>query len=238
MNEWLSRTELLLGKDKLEFLKEKNVLVAGLGGVGAYAAENICRAGIGKMTIVDGDRVIESNINRQLIALHSTKGKSKAELMKSRLLDINSELELKTINRYIYDNEMEELLTTEFDYVIDAIDTLSPKFHLILAALTQGIPLVSSMGAGAKADPTKVVVSDISKSYNCNLAKVLRKKLHQHSIRRGFKVVFSSELPEPDAVLPEEGQNKKSIVGTISYMPPLFGCICAGVVVRDLLNLE
>ena len=237
-NEWLSRTELLLGKDKLALLKSKNVLVVGLGGVGAYAAENICRAGVGRMTIVDGDEVIETNINRQLIAMHNTIGKSKAKIMEERLLSINPEIKLHTINKYIYEYEMKNLVTNEFDYIVDAIDTLSPKFQLILASLNKEIPIVSSMGAGTKSDPSKVLVSDISKSYNCNLARVLRKKLYRHNIRHGIKVVFSSELTAHEAIVPEEGQNKKSVVGTISYMPPVFGCFCASVVIRDLLNLQ
>jgi tRNA A37 threonylcarbamoyladenosine dehydratase len=237
-NNWQERTELLLGKKNLHVLKSKHVLIVGLGGVGAYAAENICRAGVGNITIVDGDKIFDSNINRQLIALNSNIGKDKTKVLADRLKDINPSLSLTTINKYIHDNEMEELISNKFDYVVDAIDTLSPKFNLILNCIKKQIPLVSSMGAGAKTDPLKVTVSDISKSFNCNLARVLRKKLHKHNIRRGIKVVFSTELPDQDAIVADEGQNKKSTVGTISYMPPIFGCICASVVIRDLLNMK
>lgn len=236
--EWLSRSELLIGKKNLGTLKDSHVLIVGLGGVGAFAAENICRAGVGNLTIVDGDTVHPSNINRQLIGMHSTIGISKAELLSQRLLDINPHLKLNSISKYITDVEMEDLVTVEYNYIVDAIDTLSPKFSLILNSLAKQIPLISSMGAGGKMDPSLVKVTDISKSYNCNLARVLRKKLHRLGVYKGFKVVFSGEEPDKEAVLPEEGRNKKSIVGTISYMPAVFGCICASVVIRDLISRD
>ncbi len=234
---WLERTELLLGPEKLTKLKQANVLVVGLGGVGAYAAEQLCRAGIGKMTIVDADVVEHSNRNRQLPALISNVGKPKAEILSARFLDINPELQLTVVNDYIRDEKTIELLKSQpFDYVVDAIDTLSPKVFLIYHSLQLGLKVVSSMGAGGKLDPQKVEVADISKSYNCKLAKMLRKRLSRMGIKKGVKVVFSSEEVDENAVRLEEGENKKSTVGTISYMPPVFGCFVSSVVIRDLIG--
>jgi tRNA threonylcarbamoyladenosine dehydratase len=236
--EWLERTELLLGTQKIQQLKTANVLIVGLGGVGAYAAEQLCRAGIGKMTIVDGDVVETSNRNRQLPALKSTTGQPKAEIMARRFRDINPEVELTVVNEFIRDEKTKELLTSQpFDYVVDAIDTLSPKVFLVHQAKQLGLNIVSSMGAGGKMDPSKVMSADLSKSYNCKLARVLRKRLSRLGVKKGVKVVFSSEKIDESAVRLEEGQNKKSTVGTISYMPPLFGCHIAGVVIRDLLSV-
>ena len=236
--EWLSRSELLLGKENLKRLRDSHVLIVGLGGVGAFAAETICRAGVGGLTIVDGDTVHPSNINRQLIGMQSTIGISKADLVASRLRDINPDLNLKSISEYITDVGMDDLIKPEYSYIVDAIDTLSPKFNLIFNSLEKQIPLISSMGAGGKMNPSMIKVTDISESFNCNLARVLRKKLHRKGIYKGFKVVFSNEETDKEAVLPEEGQNKKSIVGTISYMPAIFGCICASVVIRDLTIIK
>ncbi len=237
MDNWLERTELLLGAEKLEILKKAHVLVVGLGGVGAYAAEMIARAGVGRMTVADADAVSVSNINRQLIALHSTVGRPKAELVAKRLRDINPEIELTVINRYIKDEETYTLLdAARYDYVVDAIDTLSPKMALIAAALERGYPLVSSMGAGAKLDPAKLEIADISKTHHCPLAHMLRKRLHKAGIRSGFHAVFSPEPIREGAMILCEEQNKKSNVGTISYTPAMFGIGCASVVVRGLLG--
>jgi tRNA A37 threonylcarbamoyladenosine dehydratase len=234
---WLERTELLFGEKKLGQLKKANVLVVGLGGVGAYAAEQICRAGVGKMTIVDGDVVEESNRNRQLPALISTFKKPKAEILAERFMDINPELELTVVNDYIRDEKITELLKSQpFDYVVDAIDTLTPKIFLIYHAMELGLKVVSSMGAGGKIDPSHIQIADISKSYNCKLARVLRKRLSRFNIKNGIQVVFSSEKINEDAVRHEEGLNKMSTVGTISYMPPIFGCFISSVVIRDLTS--
>lgn len=235
--EWLERTSLLLGEDKLKILQKANVLVVGLGGVGAYAAEMIARSGVGRMTIADADTVSTTNINRQLIALHSTIGKQKAELMADRLRDINPEIELTVVNRFIKDDETDTLLDSDkFDYVVDAIDTLSPKLALIKGCLDRNIPLVSSMGAGAKTDPTKMEICDIAKTHHCPLAHMLRKRLHKRGIRTGFKAVFSPEPVREGAMILCEEQNKKSNTGTISYIPALFGIGCASVVIRGLIN--
>ena len=236
---WLERSELLFGKIVLDELKRANVLVVGIGGVGAYAAEMLVRSGIGKMTIADSDCVGESNINRQLIALHSTIGRPKSEVLAERLRDINPELDLRVVNDYIKDEKTDEILDSEkYDYVVDAIDTLSPKLALIKGCLDRKIPIVSSMGAGAKLDPTKMEICDISKTHHCPLAHMLRKRLHKMGIRKGFKAVFSAEPPKEGAMILCEEQNKKSNVGTISYLPALFGIGCASVVIRDLTGTE
>ena len=238
MQNWLERTELLIGKEKLEKLKQSHVLVVGLGGVGAYAAEMLCRSGVGKLTIVDADTVHPSNLNRQLIALVSTQGEAKAEILAARLKDINPDIELNVINDYICDEKTDALLNqADYDYVVDAIDTLAPKVNLIRMCIEKQLPLISSMGAGAKLDPSKIEVADISKSHHCPLAHQLRKRLHKSGIRKGFKVVFSAEMPIAEAiVLCDDEPNKKSTVGTISYMPAMFGCTCASVVIRDLIT--
>ncbi len=234
---WQSRTELLLGKEKVKRLAGSNVLVVGLGGVGAYAAEMICRAGVGRMTIIDGDRISESNINRQLLASRSTVGKYKTGVMKDRLLDINPDLRLDTITRFIRHEHMEEILANGYDFVVDAIDTLTPKIFLIYTVIQKGIPLVSSMGAGGRLDPTLIRISDISETYNCKLARMLRKRLHKMGIREGFTAVFSpEEVPGKSVELTENEQNKASNVGTISYMPAVFGCACASVVIKQLVK--
>jgi tRNA A37 threonylcarbamoyladenosine dehydratase len=234
---WLERTELLLGAYKLGILKNANILIVGLGGVGAYAAEMLCRAGVGKLTIVDGDVVEESNRNRQLPALLSTTGKPKTEILARRFRDINPEIELTVVNDFIRDEKTVELLESQpFDYVVDAIDTLSPKVYLISQSLQLGLKVVSSLGAGGKLDPSKVQVADISKSYNCKLGRMMRKRLSKLGIKKGVKVVFSPEHVDEKVVRLEEGLNKKSTVGTISYMPPVFGCFVASVVVSDLLK--
>ncbi|HKM93877.1 MAG TPA: tRNA threonylcarbamoyladenosine dehydratase [Prolixibacteraceae bacterium] len=234
--DWLSRTELLLKKEQLEKLKNSHVLVVGLGGVGAYAAEMLCRAGVGKLTIVDGDEVELTNINRQLPATHSNIGKLKANILAERFRDINPKIEIEVIAEYIRDERMIEILQTNYDYIIDAIDTLAPKVFLIYHAVQRGLKIVSSMGSGGRMNPELVRASDISKSYNCRLAYILRKRLGKLGIREGVKVVFSSELVSKEAVVAEEGLNKKSAVGTISYMPPIFGCHIAGIAINDIIN--
>lgn len=232
---WLERSELMFGKEGLARLKNAAVLIVGVGGVGAYAAEMLVRAGVGRVVIADSDTVSESNINRQLVALHSTIGRAKTEVLAERLKDINPQLSLRVINEYIKDEKTDLVLDSEhFDYVVDAIDTLSPKLALIKGALDRTIPIVSSMGAGAKTDPTKMEICDISKTHHCPLAHMLRKRLHKIGIRKGFKAVFSAEPPKEGAMILCEEQNKKSNVGTVSYLPALFGIGCASVVIRDL----
>lgn len=235
---WLSRTELLTGTEKLKILNKKHVLIAGLGGVGAMAAEQICRAGVGSITLIDGDVVHTSNRNRQLAALKSTEGIAKTEVMAKRLKDINPELNLAIITEYMKDERTIEILEKGFDYVVDAIDTLSPKVFLLFHCVRLQLPVVSSMGAGGKYDPELVTVVDINESYNCKLAYYMRKRLHKMGVWKGIKVVFSPEVVDRSSVILQEGEtNKKSNVGTISYMPAIFGCYCASVVVRDLMEM-
>jgi tRNA A37 threonylcarbamoyladenosine dehydratase len=236
---WLSRTKQLLGEKRLNVLQHSNVLVAGLGGVGSYAAEAICRAGVPKMTIVDSDVVTPSNRNRQLLALQKTEGLNKVAVMEERLKEINPEINLSVKKIYLKDEKIPAILEERFDYVVDAIDTLSPKIFFIKFVLGKGYPLVSSMGSGGRLDPSFVKVDDLSRSYGCNFARIVRKKLHGLGIRDGFKVVFSDEMvPEHAVMLTDNEANKKSIVGTISYMPAIFGLTAASVVIRDLISHE
>jgi tRNA A37 threonylcarbamoyladenosine dehydratase len=236
---WMGRTELLLGPDKLHKLVNSNVLVVGLGGVGGIAAEMIARSGVGKMTIVDADTVDPTNRNRQLAALSSTEQKIKAEVLGQRLLDINPDLDLTVLPIYIKD-EMTEKIVEEgnFDYALDCIDTFSPKVYFIKACMDRNLPIISSMGAGSKVDPTQLRVADISESYNCHLAKYVRKYLHRLGIYSGLKVVFSPEEAKPQyqVVRTPNDTKKKSVVGTISYMPTVFGCTVASVAIRDLYD--
>ncbi len=240
MDEWLSRAEMVLGEEALLRLKNAHVLVAGLGGVGSWAAEMICRSGVGRMTIIDGDIVSPGNINRQLPALTSTIGRRKAEVMGERLKDINPEIQLRIIPEFIRDQRMIDILEEEkYDYVVDAIDTLSPKVFLIYHSLRLQLKIVSSMGAGGKFDPTHIKIADISKTNYCNLARMLRKKLHKLGVRDGVTAVYSPEVVDKDKIIRgSDESNKASSVGTISYMPAAFGIACASVVIRDIAGLE
>ncbi|TAJ11694.1 tRNA threonylcarbamoyladenosine dehydratase [Marinilabiliaceae bacterium JC017] len=233
--EWLTRTRLLLGEEKLQRLQQAHVLVVGLGGVGSYAAEQIARAGVGRMTIVDGDVISDSNRNRQLPALTSTLGHAKADVVAKRLWDINPDLDLTVINEFLKEERIAEILDHPYDFVVDAIDTLSPKVFLILSSLKKGHKLISSMGAGGKMNPSEIRIADISKSYNCNLARMIRKRIYKFGIRKGFKVVFSPETVDKNHIIFTEGeQNKKTTVGTISYMPAMFGLYAASYVINEL----
>ncbi len=232
-----ARTILLFGEEKFSNLENAHVLIVGLGGVGGYAAEQICRAGVGKLTLIDADVVNESNLNRQIIALNSTVGKNKTEVLCKRLKDINGQIEINTIKTFISFENIEKILTEENpDYVIDAIDTLNPKVDLIKSCLKLNFPVVSYMGAGGKSDPQKIHIEDIENTYNCGLARMLRKRLHKSDIRSGFKAVFSSEKADINSIVIEETKNKKTNLGTVSYMPAIFGMFCASVVILDLID--
>ena len=234
---WLSRTHLLIGEKALRKLTQSHVMVVGLGGVGSYAAEFIARSGIGKMTIIDGYVVVPSNRNRQLPALATNHGQSKAMIMAERLQAINPEIELHVIKEFINPGMVMEHLTSKPCYIIDAIDSITPKITFIKMAYESGLPLVSSMGAGAKVDPTKLQVVDISKTYNCPFAQQIRKQLKKNNIRKGIKVVFSPEEPIKESLMLTDGKNfKKSAYGTISYLPAVFGAVAASVVIRDLIK--
>jgi tRNA A37 threonylcarbamoyladenosine dehydratase len=234
---WMSRTQLMLGNEKMEKLMHKNVLVIGLGGVGAICAEMIVRAGVRNITIVDNDKVDASNINRQIQALQSSVDLPKAIVLSKRLLDINPELKLTVHEMYIKDEITTELLSSsKWDYVVDCIDTLSCKVFLIKKCLDMKLPIVSSMGAGGKLDPSQIIVTDISKTYVCNLARYVRKRLQSLGIKKGLKVVFSPEKADQEKIIvTEKAFPKKSIIGTMSYMPAIFGCTVASVVIRDLI---
>lgn len=236
MEDWKQRTRLLLGEEKMERLQQAHVLVVGLGGVGAYAAEMICRAGVGRMTIVDADTVQPTNINRQLPALHSTMGKEKAEVLAARFKDINPDIQLTVLSVFLKDDNIPELLdAARYDFIVDAIDTLAPKCYLIAEALKRHIKIVSSMGAGAKSDITQIRFADIWDTYHCGLSKAVRKRLQKLGIKRKLPVVFSTEQADPKAVLlTEDEQNKKSTCGTVSYMPAVFGCYLAEYVIKRL----
>ena len=225
---WQQRTALLMGDEALSHLTQSTVAVVGVGGVGAYAAEMIVRAGVGHLVLLDCDVVSPSDKNRQLLALESNMGRVKVEVMTARLKDINPAVSIDIIPEYLTEENVSSLLGAyRIDYLVDAIDTLAPKLALIEYCVRNGIAHVSSMGAGAKYDATKVRLADLSKSYNCPLAYIVRKKLRKRGIEKGFKVVFSEELPLREAIVEDAGRNKKSQVGTISYMPAVFGCICA-----------
>ena len=220
----------------MERLQQAHVLVVGLGGVGAYAAEMICRAGVGRMTIVDADTVQPTNINRQLPALHSTMGREKAEVLAVRFKDINPDIQLTVLPVFLKDDNIPELLdAARYDFIVDAIDTLAPKCYLIAEALKRHIKIVSSMGAGAKSDITQIRFADIWDTYHCGLSKAVRKRLQKLGIKRKLPVVFSTEQADPKAVLlTEDEQNKKSTCGTVSYMPAVFGCYLAEYVIKRL----
>ena len=236
--KWLDRTALLLKDDQLKRLQQAHVLVVGLGGVGSYAAEFLVRSGIGKLTIIDGDTIDETNINRQLPALQSTIGQYKTEVMAQRLKAINPDLDLKVISEFIAPEKFAEIIKdNQFDYIIDAIDSVSPKIYLILAAKRARVKIISAMGAGGKTDPSKVTVKDISKTRDDFLARVIRKRLKKHGIQKGVKCVFSTELQNPDALqMTDNTDFKKSHYGTISYMPALFGLRAAAEVIRYLVK--
>ena len=239
-SEWLQRTKLLVKEEGIERLQSANILIVGLGGVGSFAAEFLVRSGIGNLTIVDGDTVDITNINRQLPALNSTIGKNKTDVVAERILDINPKINLKKINEFLEPERMEEILTQEkFDYVLDCIDSLSPKLALIITCKRKKIKLVSAMGAGGKTNPSKVMVRDISKTNNCFLAKQIRKKLKKEQIHKGFRCVFSTEIQDENSLKMTDGSNyKKSFYGTISYMPAIFGLYAAAEVIRFLLKKE
>ena len=235
---WMSRTQLLLGDEQIGQLIDKNVLVVGLGGVGGICAEMIARAGVGKMTIVDGDIVDLSNGNRQIAALHSTEKKLKAVVIAARLKDINPAIDLTVIAEFIEEERTVEIVSSgNYDFAVDCIDTLTPKVWLIKTCVDRKIPIVSSLGAGGRVDPSQIQVADISDSYKCKLARYVRKYLHKEGITTGVTVVFSPEEIDTDKVIvTEKAYPKKSIIGTISYMPAIFGCMAASVVIRSLYS--
>ena len=238
MNDaWMSRTKLLVKEEGLDKLKSSHVMVIGMGGVGSFAAEFIARAGIGEMTIIDGDVVDPSNRNRQLPALATTHGIHKTTVMADRLLAINPDLKLNVKQEFIQPEVIATIFEKKYSYVIEAIDSITPKLTVISECVKNNQPIVSSMGAGAKLDPTQIRIVDISKTYNCPFAQYIRKRLKEYGIRKGLKVAFSAELPIKESLMLTDGSNfKKSAYGTISYLPAAFGGACASVVIRDIIQ--
>ncbi len=234
---WLERTELLIQKEGLEKLQKANILIVGLGGVGSYAAEFIARAGISKITIVDGDVFDDTNKNRQLTALDSTVGKSKAKVLAERLKDINSEIELTVLEEFLSPERAYEIVSKEYDYVIDCIDSITPKVNLIVAARRKKVKIISSMGAGGKLDVGKIKVKDIANTNNCTMARVLRKRLKERKVNKGVKAVFSEEMQISKSLKMTKGENfKKSYYGTISFMPAAFGLQAAAHVINHIIK--
>jgi tRNA threonylcarbamoyladenosine dehydratase len=234
--KWLERTALLIKEDGLEKLQNANIIIIGLGGVGSFAAEFVARSGVGSITIVDGDVVDITNINRQLPALHSTIDKAKIDVVAQRLMDINPQLKLTKINEFLNPERMLEVLSAQkYDHILDCIDSVSPKVELLKAAKRLRIKAVSAMGAGGKQDPSKVIVKDISKTKACYLAKQVRKRLKTANITTGIRCVFSTEVQQRESLALTDGSNfKKSYYGTISFMPALFGLYVAAEVINKL----
>lgn len=236
---WLSRSALLVGDEGIEKLQNKHVLVVSLGGVGSFAAEFICRSGIGEMTIVDGDVVDPTNRNRQLPALSTNIGESKAEIMRDRLLAINPALKLHVVQDFLLPEKCREILEAKFDYVMDCIDSVMPKITLLSTALEKNIPIVSSMGAGGKMDPTRIRVAMLPDTYQCVFASYVRKRLNKLPNANKISAVFSTEEMDKNSMMMTDGSNfKRSAYGTISYLPAAFGGTCASVVIRNLLNVK
>ncbi len=237
MAKWQERAELLFKTEGLNNLKNANVLVVGLGGVGSFAAEFLARAGVVNMTIVDGDVVDITNVNRQLPALHSTVGMPKVHVVGDRLMDINPELNLTRLEEFLEPERAFELVTSDFDYVLDCIDSITPKLNLLIAAKRKKVKVISNMGAGGKYEASKVKVRDISNTEYCPLAKTIRKRLKKEGISKGIKAVYSTEMPDETSLKMTDGKNfKKSFYGTNSWMPCLFGLHAAETVVKYLLK--
>lgn len=237
MAKWQERAELLFKEEGLNRLRNSNVLVVGLGGVGSFAAEFLARAGVGNMTIIDGDTVDITNINRQLPALHSTVGQPKVKIVGDRLMDINPELNLTRVEEFLSPERAIEIVTPDFDYVLDCIDSVTPKLNLIVAAKRKKVKVISNMGAGGKLLSSKIVVKDISKTDVCPLAKNIRKRLKKEGISSGVKAVYSLEHPDETSLKTTDGSNfKKSFYGTNSWMPALFGLHAAETVVKHLIG--
>lgn len=235
--EWMERTALLMGEEKMERIRRAHVLVVGAGGVGAYAAEMLVRAGVGRLTLWDADRVQPSNINRQLCALHSTVNENKVDILARRFKDINPELELETQAAFLEEAKAGPLLDARhYDFVVDAIDTIAPKCALLIEAMKRRVRIVSSMGAGAKTDITQVRFADLWDTYHCGLSKAVRTRLKRAGMHRyPLPVVFCTQQADPKAIIRVEGErNKKTTTGTVSYMPAVFGCYLAQYVIDRL----
>lgn len=239
MTPLFERSLLVFEERGILQLQQSHVLVAGVGGVGGFVIEALARAGVGSLTIVDHDSVSPSNLNRQIIALESTMGENKAEVMKQRIHDINPSCKVTTIQSFLKPDDMDELLFEDFDYVVDAIDSLNCKVALVATAYQKGLKVVSSMGAGRRIDPSKILIADISKTHTCGLARNMRQRLKKQRIAKGIPVIFSTELPKAPGPMEEiEGARGRVVNGTASYMPGIFGLMLAGLVVQELAKTE
>ncbi len=231
------RSLLVFEEEGILNLQDAHVLIAGIGGVGGFVAEALARAGVGSLTLLDHDRVGGSNKNRQIVALDSTIGLKKIEVMKDRILDINPECQLTLSDQFIRPDDMEKVLLPSYDFVVDAIDSLNCKVALVSTALNKGIPIVSSMGAGRRTDPSKIVIADISKTHGCGLARNMRQRLKKRGIKKGLLTVFSTEVPNAPGPMEEiEGARGRVVNGTASYMPGIFGLMLAGKVIQFLAS--
>jgi tRNA A37 threonylcarbamoyladenosine dehydratase len=238
-HKWLERTELLIKENGIKNLQKSHILVVGLGGVGSFATEFLVRAGIGKLTIVDGDTIDITNINRQLPADHTTIGKFKTEVVAKHLLVINPNLDLKVIPNFLSPQEAYDIVDKKYDYILDCIDSVQPKVQLLIACKRKKVKVVSAMGAGGKMDPTKIKVRDISKTQDCTLARVIKKELKKHKIHKGIRCVFSTEIQDKSSVFITDGTNfKRSFYGTISYMPAIFGLYASAEVINKLITVK
>jgi len=254
-NDIFSRTELLLGPAALERLSRCKVAIFGIGGVGSYVAEALARSGVGSFILIDSDVVAASNINRQILALHSTVGRPKVEVMRDRILDINPQAKVETLQQFLLPDNTAQTLQPDWDYIVDAIDTVSAKIELAVQATALGVPLISSMGAGNKLDPTRFEVTDLYQTSVCPLSKVMRRELRKRGVTH-LKVVYSPEEPlnsaasgsapldpmdvhklEPalDGTLPR-APYKRRIPGSVAFVPSVVGLIIAGEVVKDLIQ--
>ena len=230
------RTALLLGADALNSLHNAHVAIFGVGGVGGYTAEALARAGVGRLTLVDGDTVSRSNINRQIIALHSTVGLPKAEAMKQRILDINPDCRVTAIEAFYLPENANDFPFADYDYVVDAVDTVAAKIDLAQKATCMGIPIISAMGAGNKLSAQQFVVTDLAKTSGCPLARVMRRELKQRGIHH-LKVVYSQEPAAPHRLTLDssaDGNEKRAPIGSLSFVPGVAGLLLAGEVIRDL----
>ena len=227
------REEMLIGSENVRKLGEKKVIVFGVGGVGGFICEGLARGGVGNITLVDNDIVCESNINRQIVALESTVGKPKVEVMRDRILDINPNANVTIHQKFYLPNENTDILDGDFDYIIDAIDTMSAKIDIVMRAQERNIPIISCMGTGNKIDPTKFVITDLYKTSMCPVCKVMRRELRNRGVKK-LKVLYSTEQPRKPIEHIGDGRTPASI----SFVPPVAGLIIAGEVIRDMINLK
>ncbi len=232
--EWNSRTRLLLGEEGVRRLASARVLVAGVGGVGGYAAEILARTGVGHLTLADADTVSVSNLNRQLIALIPDIGRSKTELFANRFREINPEIDVATTDRFISADNVAELLDEGFDFVVDAIDTVAPKTALIAECMRRRIPVISSMGAGGRTDASKIGYADLWETREDGLARAVRQRLKKAGLRRPLKTVSSTEAPRKGAIIEVNERNKMSSYGTVAAIPAIFGIMAAQYVINKL----